>query len=115
MHLHQQEGWKQCGIATAIPFVAFCAFYTRQTYAFLPVYAAVVIFRRYPQLRMWCMASTIVAALPALYLLKIWHGFTPVAFQQHHQGFALEQISVPPAMCAFCLLPLLANPRTPYG
>lgn len=64
---------------------AFLAFHARQFYAFLPVAAALLLLvEGGPQRRAAVIIASIVFAVPALYLVVLWGGPTPLSFQASH-------------------------------
>lgn len=66
---------------------AFCAFYTRQFYFWVPFY---FFFRsiahiRYPRGQVAYVLSNVILVIPALYLLYVWKGLVPPYAQSLHQ------------------------------
>jgi hypothetical protein len=84
-----------------------CAFYTRQSYIFVPLYVFVLLFRTQTASRWWTLLVFALTGLPSLYLFWIWRGFTPPAFQGINQGSSAEIIVYPLTMIAFYAMPLL--------
>jgi hypothetical protein len=58
----------------ALVVVSACAFYTRQYYAFLPVFAAWIVLTRTKTSPFLVLSVFFVATLPELYLVYIWKG-----------------------------------------
>jgi hypothetical protein len=86
-----------------------CAFYTRQTYIFAIGYISLSMLLNLKRGRLWLLLVPILL-LPALYLVKIWHGLTPPSFQLRHQGgLGIQDIVFPSAMIALCSVPLLVE------
>lgn len=102
---HTSELGKIC--LTAICGAA--AFYTRQSYLFLPLYAFIVLFYLRPKMRLVTLAVFAIVALPGVYLLYIWKGFTPPSFQIKHQGISGVIVVYPLTMIAFYAIPFIVE------
>jgi hypothetical protein len=61
----------------ALAITSSCAFYTRQYYAFLPVFAAWIVSTRTKTPLFLIISIFFVAALPEMYLVYVWKGFNP--------------------------------------
>jgi hypothetical protein len=90
-----------------IALAGWGAFYTRQSYVFLPIYLFVLLYQKLPSFRMWTASVFLVAGLPGLALFIYWKGFTPPAFQSMHQGFSPMSVVYPLTMIAFYSIPFL--------
>lgn len=62
--------------------VSSCAFYTRQYYAFLPIFTAWVILTRTRTSRLLILSVFCVVMIPELFLIYLWKGLVP----PFHQG-----------------------------
>jgi len=71
------------GVPTLIVLsvVAGCAFYVRQYYAFLPVFAAWIILTRTKTPPFSVLAVFAAAMMPEVFLFYLWKGFNPPTFQ----------------------------------
>jgi hypothetical protein len=92
-----------------LALLSMCAFYTRQSYLFLPLYVFVLLFKTQSASRWWTLLVFTLAGLPGLYLFWIWRGFTPPAFQGINQGSSAEIVVYPLTMIAFYAIPLLVE------
>jgi hypothetical protein len=71
----------------ALATVSSCAFYTRQFYAFLPVFAAWTVLTRTRTPYLWVLSVFILALLPELFLVYLWKGVNPPQTQfDFHPG-----------------------------
>jgi hypothetical protein len=61
--------------------VSACAFYTRQYYAFLPVFAAWMVLTRTETSPFLVISVFFVTTLPEMYLVYTWKGFNPPSQQ----------------------------------
>ena len=61
----------------ALAAVSACAFYTRQYYAFLPVFAAWIVLTRTKTSPFLVFSIFFLAMLPEMYLVYVWKGFNP--------------------------------------
>jgi hypothetical protein len=61
----------------ALAVVSSCAFYTRQYYAFLPVFAAWTVLTRTTTPILLILSVFVAAALPEIYLVYVWKGVDP--------------------------------------
>jgi hypothetical protein len=89
--------------------LSMCAFYTRQSYIFLPLFVFVLLFKTQFVSRWWTLFVFALAGLPGLYLFWLWRGFTPPAFQGINQGSSAEIVVYPLTMIAFYAMPLLVE------
>jgi hypothetical protein len=89
--------------------LSMCAFYTRQSYLFVPLYVFVLLFKTQSATRWWTLFVFALAGLPGLYLFWIWRGFTPPALRGINQGSSAEIIVYPLTMIAFYAIPLLVE------
>jgi glycosyltransferase involved in cell wall biosynthesis len=87
--------------------VSSAAFYTRQNYLFLPMFALVLFFQAWPKMRAAAFITFALFAIPGLYLVMTWKGFTPPSFQVLHQGTSMAIALYPLTMVAFYSLPFL--------
>jgi hypothetical protein len=69
------------GTLIALAVVSACAFYTRQYYAFLPLFAAWIVLTRTRTPPLLVLAVFFVAAMPEAYLVYVWKGFNPPTSQ----------------------------------
>jgi len=87
--LQDSEGDKARAIGlltlVAVAAVSVCAFYTRQLYAFLPVFAAWMILTRTKTSPLLVLSVFLIAMLPEMLLLYIWKGINPPGPQSAHQ------------------------------
>jgi len=61
--------------------VSSCAFYTRQYYAFLPIFAAWIVLTRTKTSPFLVVGIFFLATLPEMYLVYVWKGFNPPTAQ----------------------------------
>jgi hypothetical protein len=87
--------------------LSMCAFYTRQSYLFLPLFVFILLFRTQSASRWWTFLAFALAGLPGLYLFWLWRGFTPPTFQGINQGSSAEIVVYPLTMITFYAIPLL--------
>jgi hypothetical protein len=87
--------------------LSVCAFYTRQSYLFLPLYVFILLCKTQHVSRWWTLLAFALAGLPSLYLFWLWRGFTPPSSQRINQGSSAEIIVYPLTMIAFYAIPLL--------
>ena len=66
----------------ALAAVSACAFYTRQYYAFLPVFAAWAVLTRTKTSPFLVLIFFVVATLPELFLVYLWKGVNPPSLHQ---------------------------------
>jgi hypothetical protein len=66
-----------------LAIVSSCAFYTRQFYAFVPVYAAWMVLTRTKTSPFLVLGIFFLTMLPELFLVYLWKGINPPTF--HHQ------------------------------
>ena len=83
------------------------AFYTRQSYLFLSLYCLVVLLQTLPRLRLLTLGIFAAVAVPGIYLVTLWRGFTPPSFQTKHQGMSATIVVYPLTMVAFYAIPFL--------
>jgi hypothetical protein len=97
------------GTATlsALATVSACAFYTRQYYAFLPVFAAWIVFARTTTPRLMIVGVFFAAALPELFLVHLWKGLVPPTHQSENFHPALVNIWRVGAVSGFLSFPIL--------
>ena len=83
---------------------SWSAFYCRQTYLYLPVYAfgLLVVYRR-PQ-RWFTILINVLFILPAIWLFWLWKGLNPPAFQ-HHEQLSINGVVAPLSMIFVYALP----------
>jgi hypothetical protein len=87
--------------------VSASAFYTRQYYAFLPVFAAWIVFTRTTTSRLLVFGIFFVAALPELFLVYLWKGVVPPMHQAENFHPALLNIWKVGAVSGFLSSPIL--------
>jgi hypothetical protein len=91
----------------ALATMSACAFYTRQYYAFLPVFAAWIVFSRTTTSRLLIFGVFFAAALPELFLIYVWRGLVPPTHQGENFHPALLNIWKVGEVCAFLTFPIL--------
>jgi hypothetical protein len=87
----------------ALAVVSSCAFYTRQYYAFLPVFAAWIVLTRTKTSPFLIFSIFCLAALPEMYLVYVWKGFNP---PMQHNMFHPAMINIYKAGAIIGLLSL---------
>jgi hypothetical protein len=87
--------------------VSACAFYTRQYYAFLPVFAAWIVLTRTTTSRLFIFGVFFVAALPELFLIYLWKGLVPPMHQGENFHPALLNFWKVGAVGGFLSFPIL--------
>jgi hypothetical protein len=65
----------------ALAVVSVCAFYTRQYYAFLPIFAAWIVLTRTKASPLLVLSIFVVAILPEMFLVYLWKGVNPPSFR----------------------------------
>jgi hypothetical protein len=107
------EAGKARGVGTvtlfALATVSSCAFYTRQYYAFLPIYAAWIVFGRTATSRLLILGVFLVAALPELFLIYFWKGLVPPTHQGENFHPALLNLWKVGAVTGFLAFPILTG------
>jgi hypothetical protein len=91
----------------ALATVSACAFYTRQYYDFLPIYAAWIVFARTATSRFLIFGVFFAAALPELFLIYVWKGLVPPTHQGENFHPALLNIWKVGEVCGFLTFPIL--------
>ena len=91
----------------ALATISACAFYTRQYYAFLAIYAAWIVFSRTATSRLLIFGVFFAAALPELFLIYVWKGLVPPTHQGENFHPALLNIWKVAEVCAFLTFPIL--------
>ena len=93
-------------IAPAV--VSSCAFYTRQYYAFLPVFAAWIVLTRTKTSPFLIFSIFFVATLPEMYLVYVWKGFNPptAQFMFHPAMINIWKVG---AIIGFLSLPIIVG------
>jgi hypothetical protein len=91
----------------ALATVSACAFYTRQYYAFLPIYAAWIVFARTATSRLLIFGVFLAAALPELFLIYVWEGLVPPTHQGENFHPALLNIWKVGEVIGFLSAPIL--------
>jgi hypothetical protein len=90
-----------------LALVSACAFYTRQYYAFLPVFAAWIVLTRSTTSRLLIFGVFAAAAIPELFLIYRWKGLVPPTHQGENLHPALLNIWKVGAVSGFLSLPIL--------
>jgi hypothetical protein len=91
-----------------VAVVSSCAFYTRQFYAFLPVFAAYLVLTRTSTSPFLVFGVFSVAALPEILLIYLWKGLNPPTFhRQFHPG--LINVLLLGAIVGFLSTPLITG------
>ena len=77
------EKTRRIGLLTLVALAAtsVCAFYTRQLYAFLPIFAAWMVLRRTDTSPFLVLSVFLVAMLPEMFLVYLWKGINPPVSQ----------------------------------
>ena len=77
------EKTRRIGLLTLVALAAtsVCAFYTRQLYAFLPIFAAWMVLRRTDTSPFLVLSFFLVAMLPEMFLVYLWKGINPPVSQ----------------------------------
>jgi hypothetical protein len=77
------EKTRRIGLLTlvALGATSVCAFYTRQLYAFLPIFAAWMVLRRTDTSPFLVLSVFLVAMLPEMFLVYLWKGINPPVSQ----------------------------------
>jgi hypothetical protein len=91
----------------ALATVSACAFYTRQYYAFLPIFSAWIVFSRTATSRLLIFAVFFATALPELFLIYVWNGLVPPTHQGENFHPALLNIWKVGEVCGFLTFPIL--------
>jgi hypothetical protein len=91
----------------ALAAVSACAFYTRQYYAFLPLFAAWILVTSTTTSRFLIFAVFFVTALPELFLIFLWKGLVPPTHQGENFHPALLNIWKVGAVCGLLTFPIL--------
>jgi len=80
-------GGKKIALHVLACFFAFCAFYTRQFYFWLPMIVfSISLVKMGRNHRLMLVLANTVFILPAVYLAHLWGGLTPPSFQIEHQS-----------------------------
>jgi hypothetical protein len=88
--------------------VSSCAFYTRQYYAFLPIFAAWIALTRTKTSPFLVVGIFFLAALPEMYLVYVWKGFNP-PMQHNMFNPAMINIWKTGATIGFLSLPIIVG------
>ncbi len=74
---------RRIGLLTLVALAAtsVCAFYTRQLYAFLPIFAAWMVLRRTDTSPFLVLSVFLAAMLPEMFLVYLWKGINPPVSQ----------------------------------
>jgi hypothetical protein len=91
----------------ALATVSACAFYTRQYFAFLPIYTAWIVSARTATSRLLIFGVFFVAALPELFLIYLWKGLVPPTHQGENFHPALLNIWKVGEVIGFLSFPIL--------
>jgi hypothetical protein len=77
------EKTRRIGLLTLVALAAtsVCAFYTRQLYAFLPIFAAWMVLRRTDTSPFLVLSVFLVAMLPEMFFVYLWKGINPPVSQ----------------------------------
>jgi hypothetical protein len=80
------EKARRIGLLTLVALTAtsVCAFYTRQLYAFLPIFAAWMVLRRTDTSPFLVLGVFLVAMLPEMFLVYLWKGINPPVSQSEN-------------------------------
>jgi len=78
-------------ILVALAVVSACAFYTRQFYAFLPVFAAWTVITRTKAAPLLVISVFFIAMLPEVFLLYVWKGINA---PKYHTDFHPALVNV---------------------
>jgi hypothetical protein len=80
------EKARRIGLLTLVALTAtsVCAFYTRQLYAFLPIFAAWMVLRRTDTSPFLVFGVFLVAMLPEMFLVYLWKGINPPVSQSEN-------------------------------
>jgi hypothetical protein len=89
--------------------VSSCAFYTRQYYAFLPVFAAWMVLTRTKTSPFLIFTVFFVATLPELFLVYLWKGIVPPTHQGENFHPALISIWKVGAAVGLLSLPIFVG------
>ena len=105
----EEDKPRAVGTATliALATVSASAFYIRQYYAFLPIFAAWIVFVRTTTSRLLIFGVFLAAALPELFLVYVWKGLVPPTHQGENFHPALLNIWKVGAVNGFLSLPIL--------
>jgi hypothetical protein len=92
----------------ALAATSACAFYTRQLYAFLPIFAAWTVLRRTHTSPFLVLSVFLVAMLPEMFLLYLWKGINPPVSQSVHVFHpAMTNVLCVGAIIGFLSIPLV--------
>jgi len=78
----------------ALAVVSSCAFYTRQFYAFLPIFAAWTVLTRTETPPFWVLSVFLVTMLPEMVLLYLWKGINPPPTQSDFHPATISVVLV---------------------
>jgi hypothetical protein len=80
------EKTRRIGLLTLVTLAAtsVCAFYTRQLYAFLPIFATWMVLRRTDTSPFLVLSVFLVAMLPEMFLVYLWKGINPPVSQSEN-------------------------------
>jgi hypothetical protein len=91
----------------ALAVVSAFAFYTRQYYAFLPIFAAWVVLTRTKTPPLLVLSIFFAAMLPELFLIYVWKGIVPPDYHGVHLHPAPIDIWKTGAVIGFLSLPII--------
>ena len=92
----------------ALGAVSACAFYTRQSYAFLPVFAAWIVLTRTKTSPFLILSVFFVVMLPEMFLVYLWKGFNPPWFHGYFHP-AMINVLIVGAIVGFLSTPLVVG------
>ena len=98
------------GRVVTVALVSAAAFYTRQLYAFLPVFSFWIMVTRTQVSRLLLCLIFGITAIPGLFLLQLWHGLNPPLAQAASQrdiGLQIKNLISVGALAAPFALPFL--------
>jgi hypothetical protein len=87
---------------------SWSAFYTRQTYLFAPAYAGILLLICLRRQRWFTFLLFAALAVPAVFLVHLWHGLVPPHFQ-HHQKLSIDGVVAPLSMIFIYAIPFLVD------
>jgi hypothetical protein len=90
----------------ALAAASACAFYTRQLYAFLPIFAAWMVLTRTKTSPFLVLSVFVLTILPEMFLIYLWKGINPPVSQSQH-AFHPAIINV---LCVGANIGLLSTP-----
>jgi hypothetical protein len=89
--------------------VSSCAFYTRQFYAFLPIFAAWITITRNKTSPLLVLGVFTIMALPEMFLVYLWDGIVPPSYRGVHLRPSLINVWKTGAIIGFLSFPIIVG------